>query len=160
MIQRIQSVFLLIIAICMIVMLFVPVWVKGDTETQQYVVLNAFQLVHEDRSGVMTEVLATKSVIYISIVAIAAAGVALFSVFQYSNRLTQMKLGLLNSLLLAGLAVCALWVAGNADTFMPEYFKEFKLGALLPMIALIFNSLANRFIRRDERLVRDSDRMR
>ena len=41
-----------------------------------------------------------------------------------------------------------------------EYPRQFKLGTMLPMGGLIFNSLANRFIRRDEKLVRDSDRMR
>lgn len=160
MIQRIQSVFLLIIALCMISMLFVPIWVKGNPDTEEFVVLNAFKLVHENRAGLMTEILASKNVMYIAMLAIASAAVSIFSVFQYRNRLTQMKLGLLNSLVIAGLVVSALIVAGNADSFMPTYAKEFKIGALLPMIGLIFNSLANRFIRRDEKLVRDADRMR
>lgn len=160
MIQRIQSVFLLIIAASLVTMLFVPIWVKGDVATEQYVVLNAFKMVHEDRSSLIPIVLGSKSVLYIGVLAIAGAIVALFSISQYKNRMTQMKLGLLNSLIMAGLAICAMLVAGNADTFMPENAAEFKLGALLPIVALLFNSLANRFIRRDEKMVRDSERMR
>ena len=110
--------------------------------------------------GEAPQVIESKSVIYIAGLAILAAIVSAFSIFKYTNRLTQMKLGLLNSMVIAGVAVCAMLVAGNADTFMTNYPKEFKLGALLPVVALIFNSLANRFIRRDEKLVRDSDRMR
>ena len=73
----------------------------------------------------------------------------------------QMKLGLLNSLVMAVLVICALIVAGNMDTFMGEnYPRQFKVGVMLPIGGLIFNSLANRFIRRDEKLVRDSDRVR
>ena len=160
MIQRLQSVFLLLIAISMVMMLFVPIWIKGDLETQEYVVLSAFKLVNEDRSGIIPQVLESINVMYIAGLALLAAIVSMFSISQYKNRLTQMKLGMLNSLLIAGVAVCALMVVGNADSFMPEYPKEFKIGALLPMIGLIFNSLANRFIRRDEKLVQSANRMR
>ncbi len=160
MIQRIQSVFLLLVALSMLMILFVPIWVKGDLNTQEYVVLTAFELVNEDRSGLMVQELASKSTIYISILATLAAGVAFFSISQYKNRLTQMKLGLLNALLIAGVAVCIFIVATRGDSMMPEAYPEYKIGAFLPLIGLIFNSAANRFIRRDERLVRDSDRMR
>lgn len=161
MIQRIQSVFLLIMALTMLAFLFVPIWVKGDVDTQEYVFLNAFRLSYEDHSGVMPKVLATKNTIYISILAIVSAAVSLFSIFQYKNRLTQMKLGALNSLLVGGV-VAASYVAITKGTNLidPSLPAEFKIGFFLPVVALIFNSLANRFIRRDEKLVRDSERMR
>jgi hypothetical protein len=37
---------------------------------------------------------------------------------------------------------------------------DFEIGFFVPLLALIFNSLANRFIRRDEKLVRSVDRIR
>lgn len=160
MIQRIQSVFLLLVAVVMLMMLFFPIWVKVDPATQEYVVLNAFKLVYEDRSGLMVQELASKNTIYISILATLAAGVALFSISRYENRLTQMKLGLLNAMLIAGVAVSIFLVASKGDNMIPEAYPEYKLGAILPIIGLLFNSAANRFIRKDEKLVRDSNRMR
>lgn len=160
MIQRIQSIFLLVMAITMSLILFFPIWVKGDPEGEM-VVLNAFYLSFEDHSGLMKEVITQKSVIYISILALVSAGISLFSIFQYKNRLTQMKLGLLNSVV-GILVVAASFYAITKGKAMvsPTDAENFKLGFMLPVIALLFNSLANRFIRRDERLVRDSDRMR
>jgi hypothetical protein len=69
-----------------------------------------------------------------------------------------MKLGALNSLLLAGTIL-------SAFIFSNQLTKEFHggqlgLGLWLPGIAVLCNLLANRFIRRDEKLVRDSNRLR
>jgi hypothetical protein len=38
--------------------------------------------------------------------------------------------------------------------------QQYSLGLYLPVVAVIANFLANRFIMRDEKLVRDSDRLR
>jgi glucan phosphoethanolaminetransferase (alkaline phosphatase superfamily) len=160
MIQRIQSVFLLLMAITMMMMLFFPIWVKGDPEGEM-VILNAFNLSFEDHSGLIKEVISQKSVIYISIFALISAAISLYSIFQYKNRLTQMKLGLLNSvvgILVVGGAFYAM-TKGKAMV-SPDDVENFKLGFMLPVIALLFNSMANRFIRKDEKLVKDSERMR
>jgi hypothetical protein len=39
-------------------------------------------------------------------------------------------------------------------------FENYEIGFFLVIIAMICNILANRFIRRDENLVRSADRMR
>lgn len=161
MIQRIQSVFLLIMALVMITLLFMPIWVKGDMDTQEMVILNAFEISHEDQSGVITKVLATKSTVYIAVLAILSAAVSIFSISQYRNRLNQMKLGALNSLLVGGIVVASYIAITKGMKMMdPSMYGEYKIGFFLPVVALIFNSLSNRFIRRDEKLVQDSNRMR
>jgi hypothetical protein len=70
----------------------------------------------------------------------------------------QMKLGALNSLLLAGTILSAFIFSNN----LSKDFQggQFGLGLWLPGIAVLCNLLANRFIRRDEKLVRDSNRLR
>lgn len=144
----------------MLLMLFFPIWVKGDPEGEM-VILNAFNLSFEDHSGLIKEVISTKSVIYISIVALISAGISLFSIFQYKNRLTQMKLGLLNSVVVILVVAGAFYAMTKGKAMVsPTDPENFKLGFMLPVIALLFNSMANRFIKRDEKLVRDSDRMR
>ncbi len=161
MIQRIQSVFLLLMALTMLAMLFVPIWVKGDPETGEIVILNAFNLSYEDQSGLVPQVIATKNTIYISIIAVVSAAVAFFSISRYKNRLTQMKLGALNALLVGGTVLLNYLFSNKGSAMMPgDYPEEYKIGFFLPVIALIFNSLANRFIRRDEKLVQSANRMR
>jgi len=93
-----------------------------------------------------------------AILAIAAATLAFIEVGKYKKRVLQMKLGALNSLFMAGSIVCAV-------IFSNQLLKTYEggmygLGLWLPGVAVICNLLANRFIRRDERLVRDSQRLR
>ena len=159
MIQRIQSVFLLIMALCMLAMLFVPIWVKGNPDTEEMVVLNAFNLTYS--KGLVQEVIAQSSSIYIAIIVILSVGVSVFSVSQFKNRLLQMKLGALNSLLGMGAVLTSLYFTNKgAELLNPQIAGEYKIGFFVPIIALIFNSLANRFIRRDEKLVQSANRMR
>jgi len=161
MLQRIQSVFLLLMALSMLAVLFLPIWVVGNTDTGEVVILTAFKISHEDQSGLIANVLATKNVVYIAVLAVISAAVAFYSISKYDNRLTQMKLGALNSLIVGAIVVCN-YIAITSSKEMIETANagEFKLGFILPVVALLFNSLANRFIRRDEKLVQSANRMR
>jgi len=67
----------------------------------------------------------------------------------------------LNALLIsASLVVTMFLIYDIQNSFAPNIYGEYKYGIYLPVIALIFNLLANRFIRRDEKLVRSVDRLR
>lgn len=159
MIQRIQSVFLLIMALSMSVMLFVPIWVKGNPDTEEMVILTAFNLTQT--KGLVQDVVAQGSSIYIALLVILSIGVSVFSIFQFKNRLLQMKLGALNSLFGMGAVLTSLYFTNQgAELLDPQIAGEYKLGFFVPIIALVFNSLANRFIKRDEKLVQSANRMR
>ena len=163
MIQRIQTIFLFLVAACMIVYLFFPLWQKVDGEVYEVVTINAFQLVYEsyDPESAERSLISEKSTIAISILAIMAAGVALFSIFQYHDRLRQIKLGALNSLLMAGVVGSSFYFILKAEKMLGIGQQgQYLFGFYLGMVALLFNSLANRFIRKDEKLVRESDRIR
>ena len=163
MIQRIQSVFLLLITIAMLCFLFLPIWSKTDASGQEYVI-NAFSLAATNAASTSGAASATisKSTIVIAVLAILAALVALYEIFQYKNRLTQMKLGFLNTLLLAGLmGSCFYYVSYVGEATVKASGRgEYEAGFYLPLLALALNALANRFIRRDEQLVRSVDRLR
>ena len=162
MIQRIQSVFLLLVALVMIAVVFLPMWVKIDAGVQEMVTLNAFQLEYAayDESGEKT-IMAIKDTFWVAVLALAAAGIALFSIFQYTNRLRQIQLGALNSLVMGGcLGVTYYFSTIGARMLPTEGPGTFQEGFYIIAAALLFNTLANRFIRKDEKLVRSADRIR
>ncbi|HBH21970.1 MAG TPA: DUF4293 domain-containing protein [Cytophagales bacterium] len=162
MIQRIQTLFLLGVVACMVAVFFLPLWekTKGTGETQ--IALDVYYLTTYDMEPDGTkEVLSKKNVIYIAAIFAAAGLVALISIFQYKNRLRQIKLGALTALLLMGGIVAEVMILYRAEQLFDTGMKgDFEIGFFVPLLALIFNSLANRFIRRDEKLVRSVDRIR
>jgi len=162
MIQRIQSVFLLIAAAVMISVLFLTIWVKVDVNQQEMVSMNAFKMTYESFSedGVKTLIM-EKDVFYISILAILGAGIALLSVFQYKNRLRQIQLGALNSLFMGGTLGLSFYFSTKGNALIDnDQEGSFRAGFYIIDLALMMNSLANRFIRKDEKLVRSADRIR
>lgn len=161
MIQRIQTIFLFGVFAIMIATLFLPFWQEANLETREIVNINAFDLVYLENSELTGDrIIETKPTWYISILAILAAGTALFSIFQFKNRLTQIKLGALNSLFMVGEVGLIYYFSTKAEPIIPDHQGSFLVGFFIITIALLFNSLANRFIRKDDRLVKSADRIR
>ncbi len=175
MIQRIQSVFLFLIVLAMLGVLALPLWTKTDPATGEVMTLTAFGLTSargaQAAAGgtISASEHAPVGTWYIAALAVAAAAVALYEIFQYRTRLTQMKLGLLNSVLIAAtLGAVVYTVIYTAEPLMgavpgantPAPMGDKLPGFWLPMVALLCNVLANRFIKRDDDLVRSADRLR
>ncbi len=157
MIQRIQSVFLLLLALCMLSLLALPLWHKVDGLTHQELTLTAFSFtpvntVHPQTAG---------PVWLIAGLASASAVVAAYEIFQFRSRFTQLKLGMVNLLLIMSTFGAAFYFSGQGEAFLnPKLEGQFQPAFYLPTLALMLNLLANRFIRRDEQLVRSADRLR
>jgi hypothetical protein len=165
MIQRIQTVFLLLAAIALLASMAFPIWNKTNIQSQEKIELNAFKLEHyvvKNAEKGEKELLFSKSTIYLAIVAVLAALVSFYSIIQFKNRLTQIKLGALNSLLIAIYLIGSVYISiYQAENMLdPEVRGSYAFGLFLPMMAIVFNMLANRFIRKDEQLVRSVDRIR
>ena len=166
MIQRIQTVFLFLLVIAVVSMLFLPLWSKTDAATGETVILTAWNLKTEilgaDGATTAAGAIPSKSAIAIGLLAIAAAVVALVEIFQFRSRLNQMKLGLLNTLVLAALFGTSFYYAAYVANEMIGGTDNgsYQAGFYMPMLALLLNALANRFIKRDEDLVRSVDRLR
>lgn len=166
MIQRIQTVFLALLAIAMIAMLFLPLWSKTDATTGETVVLTAWNIksyfLSAEGEPSTAGNIPQQGNIAIGMLAIAAAVVAVYEILQFKSRLNQMKLGLLNTLVLAALLGASFYYAAYVGAEMVEAPENgaYHSGFYMPLLALVLNALANRFIKRDEDLVRSVDRLR
>ncbi len=160
MLQRPQSVCLLAIVTTMIAMALLPIWVKSDTATVHFYVMNAWCFRKIGSEGKLLNVVYFPYAL-VGILALTSAGIAAYEVFKYDNRATQLKLGLLNALvLIATVGLLLYMIIQQEKHLLPEVSGKYKLGFLLPAIALASNLLANRFIQKDEKLVRSTNRMR
>ena len=152
--QRIQTVFLAIAILSLVSTIFLPIWVYQEAPGKDHALYALHYSTTEN--GVKSTNYFPYSVT--AMLAIAAATLAFVQIGKYKDRLLQMKLGALNSLFMAA-------TIGSAVLFANQMFETFKgghygLGLWVPGIAVICNLVSNRFIRRDEKLVRDSERLR
>ena len=162
MIQRIQTIFLFVAVIAMVCMLFFPIWQKVNEPRTEMAIMDAYKLEYK-QIGENNEmvVMASKDTYFVAVLAIISAVVALFSIFQYTNRLRQIQLGALNSLLILVLMVSTVWVVLKSEAVLaPDLQGTYLIGFYFPVVALLCNLMANRFIRHDEQLVRSADRIR
>ena len=157
MIQRIQSVFLLLLALSMLSMLALPLWHKTDALTHQELTLTAFNFA---AVGLTLPTLPAP-VWLIAALALAVAAVAAYEIFQFRSRFSQLKLGLLNLLLITATFGAEFYFSNHGERLLnPKLEGQNQPAFYLPLLALALNLLANRFIRRDEQLVRSADRLR
>lgn len=147
--QRIQTVFLAITIVSLSVALVQPIWHVQTGETT--LVLTPFYLLENTTYSYLPYSLT-------AILAVAAITIAILTIRRFDNRQLQIKLGALNSLILAGFMVSA--VMFTHKLMEQHQGATGKVWLILAGAAVIFNWLAIRFIRRDERIVKDSDRLR
>lgn len=148
--QRIQTIFLAIAIIALIISLVQPIWIY-QAEDSADIVLTPFYLLQDGDYQYLPFSLT-------AILSVASITLAFISIRKYKNRMVQMKIGAFNSLLLVGVVGSSVYFAVN----LIEKFQggHYGFGLYLPVVAVICNLLANFFIRKDEKLVRDSERLR
>lgn len=163
MIQRVQTLFLLCVIVCMVTMVMFPVWQKTDQAQGIKYTLDAFhwQEYKYDATSDSWQVTSDKPVYYLGGVAALVALVALYAIFQFKKRVLQIKLGALNAFLMMVLIGIATYFIYHGEQAIAEEARgQFMAGYFLPLGGMIFNSLANRFIKKDEDLIKSVDRIR
>lgn len=143
MIQRIQTIFLLLTAAAFF-SLFALDFASSNVATTGFLADKAFDI--QD---------------HIALTALAALGgaLALVAILLFKNRSLQTRFGYLVILLSLALPIVAAllfreeWTANAAKVTL-------GIGLAAPLLALIFTILANRFINKDEKLVKSMDRLR
>lgn len=150
MIQRIQTVYLLLVAILMIVAMALPVG-SFYTVTEVFGMTNLYYTLPD---GTMNY----SSCVLFILLAVAAV-VSIITIFLYRKRKRQIRLTVMNSIVLVAYYLAAIYfilsAEGQDDSgFVPSW------SLCLPLISIILNWLAIRAIDKDEMLVKSYDRIR
>jgi hypothetical protein len=154
--QRIQTVFLAIVVITLIATIFLPIWVYLPGTENSHQLYPLHYTIKEN--GVANTQYFPYSVV--AILMIASITLAIISIGKFKNRLLQRKIGALNSLFIVAAVACSVYFATQLTNTHPLEGQQKSLALYLPFVAVLANLLANRFIMRDEKIVRDSDRLR
>lgn len=164
MIQRIQTLFLIIAALALIVMAFYPVVTiteftavqSGVLETDYYSLKGTGIADPSPESKPQMNSMVSLPML---IIVIGLLAIIVYSIFRFKQRLHQLKLVkiciFLNIILVAGIFL-------NYFKFFTQaqIGSEIGIGSYFPLISLIMLVVANRYILKDEKLVRSADRLR
>jgi len=152
MIQRIQTVWLFLATLVILLLLLIPVVTKQVNGTDYWIV--ATGLYQKNAQGVSK----MQTFLPLLITTVATACISLFNIFNYNNRTLQKRIGLINIVFIVGLSF---WLFQAAEK-IPGGIENaaYNLGAFFPILAIIFVGLALRGINHDEKLIRSADRLR
>ena len=155
MIQRIQSVFLLITAMALAVFLGTNAYTRTISASES-VMVNPYHVLH--KVGTLgTE----KPIFYVAVMACISILVTVIALFKYGNRLRQILFVAFNALMMgATLGVTVYHIVKDAKPVGAGGEETYEVGIFALIIALLSNYIANYFIKKDEKLVRSADRMR
>jgi len=154
MIQRIQTVFLFLAIIALVLFNMNPYWIILPSDNGESFRLMSYGFVSYIAGDATTEYGLYTVVAGISGIAVI---LLLIEVFSYKNRLLQMKLAIGNSFLMSlNLGLMTYFVISLQN----EYEGSFGLGLFIYAMAMLLNIVARRFIQKDEKLVKSVDRLR
>ena len=142
--QRIQTLFLALVASSMVASLFLPLF-----EIEAFHQIHAFSI----------QLGTYKKIVYLGVGPVLVAVVSVVALFLYRNRPLQLRLCSLNFLLIGA---SFMWIIYQVDQYLemlggPE--GRYSTGAYAIIVGMLMNLLARYFIQRDERLVRNADRL-
>lgn len=161
MIQRVQSIFLLIAIIIPIVLIFIPLGYV-DTELARYV-YNSISLKEMIPDGA-----SVIRLYYLAFCLFMTSALSAIALFTYKNRVKQMQIVSITMIIFLITLLLILWICPDVifkkffGARMEDYIFSFNTVPLLIMIVVEALCLffANRFIKKDEELVRSADRLR
>ncbi len=156
MIQRVQTIYLAIVFILVAVMSFLPIVVFHTGDLFFYMSIFRFE-------GVDAIPFASKlpNIWPLPVFAALLGVISLVSIFRYNNRKQQMFINMIalmfNFALLAGIFLFA-----DKTASLPEVDNKiiYDVAAYFPVVTVLMLILANRNIRKDEKLVKSADRLR
>ncbi len=139
MIQRIQTIYLLLAAACEGLLLYLPIY-KSQT------------------IGIVTSYVYLRDQLMPEIVDVIIIIFCLVTIFFYKNRIQQIR----NCLIIIAISVLLLVLVAATIYMNKKALPDgnFQLSCFLPVISIICTFMAFRHIRKDEALVKSMDRMR
>ena len=158
MIQRIQSIYLLLAAVLTGLTTFFDLALFKLEENVLFS-YSIYKIVPQDGSEIIIPGNWIPQIIRLS----ATFVLSFIIIFKYKNRKLQLKLGAINYLLLATFIISTYISIMNLTKIvdMGEEIKTiYYIGFYLPIAAVTFQFLANRAIKKDEDLVKSVERLR
>ncbi|WP_145860137.1 DUF4293 domain-containing protein [Pedobacter suwonensis] len=155
MIQRIQSIWLFLATLTLILMLFLPIATKVVNGDENQVFTNGLHYFVNGKSGkvlnvdVFLPLIITHSVLIL---------LCFINIFRFKKRTQQKRIAVFTIAAIAGFAFwCSIYVKE-----LPGGIEgaNFGVGAYLPAVAILFIVLAIFGINKDERLIRSAERLR
>jgi hypothetical protein len=143
MIQRIQTIYLLLVTVLSAVLFVVPLFTIESLEQTGPAAQTGFMIT-------------TNS--FLLILSCAIGIISFLAIFLYKKRLTQIKACNLNMILTCVLVGLLFYTADTLNGMNQKVHYQF--GTYIPLIQLVFTFLAIRSIKKDEELVRSANRLR
>ena len=155
MIQRIQTVYLLLIVVLSAFTIFAPVaGLIGTGDTIRYILnFNGISMIENSSATMVMNTWA------LSAISVIIPVVALVSIFLYKKRMLQIRLSIFNTVIMTGyygLLFIYLWQASGS--LKADWYLE--IVSAFPLICIILNVLSIRAIGKDEALVKSLNRLR
>ncbi len=146
MIQRIQSLFLLLAAVCAFSLFALPFASTGDTVATSSLFADSIYDIQD----------------HVALIALfaAAGGLALISIFLFNNRKLQLMLGRFAIIAnIIGIILVIVFFMNEKES-LGAVNPDDGLGIYPPILFIVFGILALRYIGKDENLVKSMDRLR
>lgn len=152
MIQRIQTIWLLLAALTICCLLVLPMVTATVGNIEYYVIVSGLYQKAENT----TKQIEASLPLLISTIAVAM--MSFINIFNFKNRTTQKRVVMANIILIISLSFwCSQFakkIPGGLET------ANYNVGMFLPVIAILFSILAIRGINNDDKLIRSADRLR
>jgi hypothetical protein len=157
MIQRIQTLFLIIALGAIAACFFIPFWIYNGPEGTYTYEVNLFAV---KCTGGEAQSFFISTIPIIVILSVSAI-ICIVDIFYYKNRHMQIKINNFNIFLtVIFIGTVYLWIPSMITDKIPLAKSSWQYGLILPLITFISLILANRFIKKDENLVKSADRLR
>lgn len=156
MIQRIQSVYLLIAAISMALLFAFPVaWYYGTSNTIEFFTYRIIDHIPGNEP-----LFSTAFFIPLMLLMFVNMLLPLFIIFDYKRLMRQISFIRLNIFLLMVMIALIFFFYSNQLSKLLAVEADFSFGVFLPLIAMVFSFMAMRAVQLDLKLLRSVDRLR
>ena len=152
MIQRKQTLFLLIALILNILLFFFPFCEFSVNKTEIYKI-TVFGITSLADNTVITNLYPLLILLILILI------INFLTIFLFKKRMLQIRLNVFNIILNAGLIILFFFFMHKATADMSAIIS-YKISIIIPLISIILYFLSIKFIRSDENLLRSLDRIR
>lgn len=155
MLQRIQTVYLLLIVVLSCITFYLPTVDLINIKSALHYIIDFKGVYLVQAKGNVWD----STVWGLTTVSAVIPTIALFTIFQYKNRVKQIRLSVINMLFMLGyyaVLFINIWLISNR--LNTEWHLRFVTA--LPLVCMVLNYLAIGAIGKDEALVKSTDRIR